>query len=179
MLNVDMIEYYFALGHKLAASRQRRISYPEKFYNEQTMHSYYTYIEGRWAVKGFRQDVQVVKFLDAMLALDRYIEILEFKLKHFRLFLRELPMKDKKILVKKYRSKREVPDSERLNAVERLCFSEIQEIEEAVSYRFTYYELPDYLMEAAELLDCAEDGFTESFSENFAAMLQKLGVESK
>ena len=111
MLNVDMIEYYFALSHKLAASRRRRIIYPEKFYNEQTMHSYYTYIEGRWAVKGFRQDVQVVKFLDAMLALDRYIEILEFKLKHFRLFLRELPMKDKKILIGKYRSRREVPDS--------------------------------------------------------------------
>ncbi|WP_394700655.1 hypothetical protein [uncultured Trichococcus sp.] len=179
MLNVDMIEYYFALSHKLAASRRRRIIYPEKFYNEQTMHSYYTYIEGHWTVKGFRQDVQGINFLDAMLALDRYIEILEFKLKHFRLFLRELPMKDKKILIRKYRSKREVPDSESLKAVERLCFSEIQEIEEAVSYRFTYYELPDYLMEAAELLDCAEDGFTESFSENFTAMLQTLGVESK
>ena len=130
-------------------------------------------------VRGFRQDVQVVNLLDTLLAMERYIEIMEFKQKHFRLFLRSLNRKDRHLLHKKHCHKRELPDTENLRNVEKLCFSEIQEIEEAACFRFKFYEMPGFLMEAAEILDIEDEDFPESFSENFAAMLEVLGVGSE
>lgn len=130
-------------------------------------------------VKGFRQDIQAVNFLDTLLALERYIEILEFKLKHFRLFLQELPRGDRVLLNMKYFCRQELPDTESLRNAERLCFSEMQEIEEAACFRFKFYEMPGFLMEAAEILDIEDEDFPESFSENFAAMLEVLGVGSE
>ncbi|WP_143091107.1 hypothetical protein [Trichococcus pasteurii] len=176
---MDMIEYYFSLQYKLPNARLRVLQYREEFYRNQTLHSYFTYSEGRWMVRGFRQDVQVVNLLDTLLALERYIEILEFKLKHFRLFLQELPREDRVMLNKKYFHKRELPDTENLRNVEKLCFSEVQEIEEAACFRFKFYEMPDFLIEAAEILDLEDENFTESFSVNFAAMLELLGVGSE
>lgn len=178
MLNVDMIEYYFSLHYKLPNARQRMIKCREEFYQEQTMHSYYTYAEGRWLVKGFRQDVEVINLVDTLLALERYIEILEFKLKHFRLFLRELPRGDRVMLNMKYFHKQELPDTESLRNAERLCFSEVQEIEEAASFRFKFYKMPDFLIDAAEILDLEDEDFTESFNVNFTAMLELLGVDA-
>lgn len=173
-----MIEYYFSLYNKLPLARLRVLQYQKEFYQEQTMHSYYTYAEGRWLVKGFRQDVEVINLVDTLLALERYIEIMEFKLKHFRLFLRELPRGDRVILNMKYFHKQELPDTESLRNAERLCFSEVQEIEEAASFRFKFYEMPDFLIDAAEILDLEDENFTDSFNENFSSMLQLLGVDA-
>ena len=178
MLNVDMIEYYFSLHYKLPNARLRVFQYREDFYQNQTLHSYFTYEESRWVVKGFRQDVQVVNLLDTLLALDRYIEVLEFKLKHFRLFLQELPQGDRVMLNMKYFHKQELPDTESLRNAERLCFSEVQEIEEAACFRFRFYKMPDFLIEAAEILDLEDEDFTESFNVNFTAMLELLGVDA-
>lgn len=178
MLNADMIEYYFSLYNKLPLARLRVLQYQKEFYQNQTLHSYFTYSESRWMVRGFRQDVQVVNLLDTLLALERYIEIMEFKWKHFRFFLRSLPRKDRHLLHKKYCHKRELPDTENLRNVEKLCFSEIQEIEEAACFRFKFYEMPGFLMEASEILDLEDENFTDSFNSNFTAMLELLGVDA-
>ena len=178
MLNMDIIEYYFSLYYKLPNARRRVLKYRKEFYQNQTLHSYFTYSESRWMVRGFRQDVQVVDFLDTLLALERHIEIMEFKQKHFRLFLRSLNRKDRHLLHKKYCHKRELPDTAILRNVEKLCFSEIQEIEEAACFRFNFYEMPGFLMEAAEILGLEDEDFTESFNVNFTAMLELLGVDA-
>lgn len=175
---MDIIEYYFSLYYKLPNARRRVLKYRKDFYQNQTLHSYFTYSESRWMVRGFRQDVQVVNLLDTLLSMERYIEIMEFKQKHFRLFLRELPRGDRVILNMKYFHKQELPDTESLRNAERLCFSEVQEIEEAASFRFKFYEMPDFLIDAAEILDLEDENFTDSFNENFSSMLQLLGVDA-
>jgi hypothetical protein len=169
-----MLEYYFNTGKKLAKAKQRLASYPEEFYKSQTIHSYYTQFDGRWGVKGFRQEIQGVDYLDTLLLAERYIEILEFKHKHFQRYLDTLPHDNRYAIKKKYRNY-EILNSY-VGVTEELCCQEILEIEEAASYRFKCYTKPEYLMEVSEIPEYTEDNFEESFEDNFNAMLQMLGV---
>lgn len=173
-VNEGMLEYYFNTGKKLAKAKQRLASYPEEFYKSQTIHSYYTQFDGRWGVKGFRQEIQGVNYLDTLLMAERYIEILEFKHIHFQRYLNTLPHDNRYAIKKKYRN-HEILDSY-AGVTEELCCQEIMEIEEAASYRFKYYVKPEYLMKISEIPDHTEENFIESFEEDFNSMLEMLGV---
>ena len=173
-VNDDMLEYYFNIGKKLHKAKQRLASYPDEFYKSQTMHSYYTQFDGRWGVKGFRQEIQGVDYLDTLLMAERYIAILEFKHIHFQRYLNTLPPNNRYAIKKKYRN-HEILDSY-AGVTEELCCQEIMEIEEAASYRFKYYAKPEYLMEISEIPDHTEENFIESFEEDFNSMLEMLGV---
>ena len=96
------------------------------------MSSYVTSNEQELFSKGFSIEKNVVAFVDGQRRLEETIEICEFKHKHFKDFLHTLPHDDRIYLRERYLQEEEIIN----DRVDRECFDMIQEIEEAVSYRF-------------------------------------------
>jgi len=140
------------------------------FFN-QTMSSYVTSNELVLYSKGFSIENNVIHFVDAQRRLEEAVEICEFKHKHFKEFLNALPHDDRVYLEARYLQEEEIIN----DRVDRECFEMIEEIEEAVSYRFTGSEPGTYIDDAPDINQVSEEEFAESFNDAFIKMISRLG----
>ena len=140
------------------------------FFN-QTMSSYVTSNEQELFSKGFSIEKNVVAFVDGQRRLEETIEICEFKHKHFKDFLHTLPHDDRIYLWERYLQEEEIIN----DRVDRECFDMIQEIEEAVSYRFLGNEPGTYIDDAPDINQVSDDEFAEAFDDAFIKMISRLG----
>ena len=140
------------------------------FFN-QTMSSYVTSNEQELFSKGFSIEKNVVAFVDGQRRLEETIEICEFKHKHFKDFLHTLPHDDRIYLRERYLQEEELIN----DRVDRECFDMIQEIEEAVSYRFLGNEPGTYIDDAPDINQVSEDEFAEAFDDALLKMISRLG----
>ena len=135
------------------------------------MSSYVTSNEQELFSKGFSIEKNVVAFVDGQRRLEETIEICEFKHKHFKDFLHTLPHDDRIYLRERYLQEEEIIN----DRVDRECFDMIQEIEEAVSYRFLGNEPGTYIDDAPDINQVSDDEFAEAFDDAFIKMISRLG----
>ena len=107
--------------------------------------------------------------VDAQAMASEHIELMAFKQKHFRKYLDGLQKAERVCLKEKYIWRRE----RLIDHVERECFEEIQEIEEAAGYRFNEYE-PYIRLDEIEETSSASYG--DSMENCFEKMMAMLGV---
>ena len=140
------------------------------FFN-QTMSSYVTSNELALFSKGFSVENNVIYFVDSQRRLEKAIKICEFKHKHFKDFLHSLPQDHQMYLKARYLQEEEIIN----DRVDRECFDMIQEIEEAVSYRFLGNEPGTYIDDAPDINQVSDDEFAEAFDDAFIKMISRLG----
>ena len=168
MVDEEVITYYFELGKRIAKVKGRLKKMRFDFY-QQTMSSYCTSDEQKIYTKGFPVEKKVIAFVDAeALALDQ-LAIMRFKHKHFVKYLKQLSSADRYFLTHKYKWQ----EGGLNDRVERECFEEIQEIEEAAGYRFKWVDDN----RASKLEKACESPTTgEQFTTHFEDMLKLLEV---
>ena len=140
------------------------------FFN-QTMSSYITSNDQEIFSKGFNIEENVIHFVDGQRKLEETIKICEFKHNHFTEFLHSLPHDDRMYLKERYLQEEEIIN----DRVDRECFDMIQEIEEAVSYRFLGNEPGTYIDDAPDIDQVSEEEFEEVFDNAFLTMINRLG----
>lgn len=170
MVDCSSIAYYMNLAksvnrHKKLLRKSRR-----GFFN-QTMSSYVTSNELQLFSKGFSVENNVVYFVDSQRRLEKAIKICEFKHKHFKDFLHTLPHDHQIYLKARYLQEEEIIN----DRVDRECIEMIQEIEEAVSYRFFGSEPGTYIDDAPDVYQVSEEEFAEAFDDAFLKMISRLG----
>ena len=167
LIDEGLISYYFGLNNKISRTKTRVEKMRLDFY-QQTMSSYCTSDEDKIFSKGFPVEKKVTSLVDAQaMAMDQ-IEFLAFKQKHFLRYLKQLPKADRYFLRRKYKWNETCLN----DRVERECFEELQEIEEASGYRFMGYEpeLPEI-----EIVDITEES-EQAFEDDFMKICGMLGV---
>lgn len=113
----------------------------------------------------------VIHFVDGQKQLEKAIEICIFKYKHFKDFLHALPQDHQMYLKARYLQEEEMIN----DGVDRECIEIIQEIEEAVSYRFFGSEPGTYIDDAPDVYQVSEEEFAEAFDDAFLKMISRLG----
>ena len=168
VIDEDVISYYFSLNKRIAKARRRLKEMRIEFY-QQTMSSYCTSDEDKIYSHGFPVEKKVITLVDAQAMASEHIELMAFKQKHFRQYLDGLQKAERVCLKEKYIWRRE----RLIDHVERECFEEIQEIEEAAGYRFNEYE-PYIRLDEIEETSSASYG--DSMENCFEKMMAMLGV---
>ena len=166
VIDEDVISYYFSLNKRIAKARRRLKEMRIEFY-QQTMSSYCTSDEDKIYSHGFPVEKKVITLVDAQAMASEHIELMAFKQKHFRKYLDGLQKAERVCLKEKYIWRRE----RLIDHVERECFEEIQEIEEAAGYRFNEYEPYIRLDEIEETSSASYGDAMESCFEKMMAML--------
>ena len=167
-MDEELISEYFSLNKRIGKIKSRMKKMRFEFY-QQTMSSYCTSNEEKIYTKGFPVEKKVISLLDAESLAMNQIDLLVFKQKHFLRYLKQLPSADRRFLKRKYKW-HETCINDR---VERECFEEILEIEEAAGYRFMEYEPYIHLEEIEEV---SSETYAESLENCFEKMIAKLGV---
>lgn len=167
VIDEDLIAYYFSLNKRIAKARRRLKEMRIEFY-QQTMSSYCTSDEEKIYSHGFPVEKKVITLVDAQAMASEHIEILAFKQKHFRQYLDGLQKAERVCLKEKYIWRRE----RLIDHVERECFEEIQEIEEAAGYRFQGYEPELPIIEIVDITEATE----ATFENDFMKICGMLGV---
>lgn len=169
MIDEGVITYYFQLNKRMEKVKGRLKKMRVDFY-QQTMSSYCTSDEHTMYTKGFPVEKKVITLVDAEAMAFKQLEIMKFKHKHFVKYLKQLESSDRYFLIQKYKWQ-EGGLNER---IEHECHEEIQEIEEATSYRFLGYEQEAdlYIDEIEDISETSE----QSFDDAFLKICQKLGV---
>lgn len=170
MVDCSLIAYYMNLAKSVYRHKKMLKNTRIGFFN-QTMSSYVTSNDQEIFSKGFSVENNVIQFVDAQRRLDAAIEICEFKHKHFTEFLHTLQHADRMYLKERYLQEEEIIN----DRVDRECFDMIQEIEEAVSYRFLGNEPGTYIDDAPDINQVSEDEFAEAFDDAFIKMISRLG----
>ena len=166
MVDDEVITYYFELNKRIAKVKGRLKKMRFDFY-QQTMSSYCTSDEQKIYTKGFPVEKKVIAFVDAeALALDQ-LAIMRFKHKHFVKYLKQLSSADRYFLTRKHKWHEEALNER----VERECFEELLEMEEAAGYRFDDYEPYIRLDEIEETSSASYGDAMESCFEKMMAML--------
>ena len=168
VIDEDLITHYFNLNYRITKAKYR-ISWMRYEFYQQTMNSYCTSDDQKIYTQGFPVERKVITLLDAEALAESSIELMRYKQKHFLRYLKQLPYSDRYFLKRKYKW-----HEEGLNEpLERECFEEIQEIEEAAGYRFMGYE-PH--IQADEIEEVSSESFAESTENSIEKMLAMLGV---
>lgn len=167
VIDEDVISYYFSLNKRIAKARRRLKEMRIEFY-QQTMSSYCTSDEEKIYSHGFPVEKKVITLVDAQAMASEHIEILAFKQKHFRQYLDGLQKAERVCLKEKYIWRRE----RLIDHVERECFEEIQEIEEAAGYKFQGYEPELPIIEIVDITEATE----ATFENDFMKICGMLGV---
>ncbi|WP_321378405.1 hypothetical protein [Trichococcus shcherbakoviae] len=167
MIDEDVISYYFSLNKRIAKAKRRLKEMRIEFY-QQTMSSYCTSDEDKIYSHGFPVEKKVITLVDAQAMAAEHIEILAFKQKHFLRYLNGLQKAERVCLKEKYIWHRE----RLIDHVERECFEEIQEIEEAAGYMFQGYEPELPKIEIVDITEATE----ETFENDFMKICGMLGV---
>lgn len=162
MIDDEIIMDYFGLSKRIKRKEDYLKIMRREFY-QQTMSSFCTTDGMKIYSKGFGVDRNVIDLVDREAVTLEKISLLKFKRKHFLRYLKQLPKEDRQFLTKKYKWC-QGGMNERL---ERECFEEVQEIEEAAGYRFLG-ALPDVVADVPIT--------SEAFTSHFEDMLHALGV---
>ena len=170
MIDCSLIAYYMNLAKSVYRHKKMLKEIRINFFN-QTMSSYVTSNDQEMFSKGFSVENNVIKFVDAQRRMDAAIEICAFKHKHFTEFFHTLPQNDRIYLKERYLQEEEIIN----DRVDRECFDMIQEIEEAVSYRFLGNEPGTYIDDAPDIDQVSEEEFEEAFDNAFLKMISRLG----
>lgn len=172
MINNDLIASYFYIDKEIRKCKRKIGEKRAMFYN-QSMSSHVTSDETHVFSEGFNVEYNVIQLVDTLAVTEDSKKVLEFKHKHFKRYLRELPESERIFLIDKYKNNSQATNG----TVEQACLKEIQEIEEAAGYRFNYYVQPERLKEISSIPpENQEEYFIESFEGDFMAMLKTLGV---
>ena len=168
MINEDIIAYYFSLNKRITRIKWRLKRMQADFY-QQTMSSYCTSDEQKIFTKGFPVESKVIELVDSEEQAESRMAVMKFKQRHFLAYMKQLPQADRYFLAHKYKWQ----EGGLNDRVERECFEEIQEIEEAAGHRF---ELVDD-NRASKLEKACESPTTgEQFTTHFEDMLKLLEV---
>ena len=158
----ELIAYYFGLNKRITRLKKRLKKINLEFY-QQTMCSYCTSNADKVYIQSFRVADEVIEKADAEAMAKGRLDLMRFQQKHFVNYMKQLPQAERSFLRRKYKW-HETCMNER---VERECFEEIQEIEEAAGYRFMA-TMPEVVADVPVT--------SESFTSHFDEMLRLLGV---
>ena len=168
MVDDEVITYYFELNKRIAKVKGRLKKMRFDFY-QQTMSSYCTSDEQKIFTKGFPVESKVIELVDSEEQAESRMAVMKFKQRHFLAYLKQISSADRYFLTHKYKWQ----EGGLNDRVERECFEEIQEIEEAAGHRF---ELVDD-NRASKLEKACESPTTgEQFTTHFEDMLRLLEV---
>ncbi len=167
-MDEDLISEYFYLNKRIVETDSRINSMHDEFYR-QTMSSYCTYDDEKMYTIGFPVEKKVITLVDTESLAKKKLDLLKFKQKHFLRYMKQLTSADRDFLTHKYEWQEEGMN-ERL---ERECFDEVLEIEEAAGYHFMWYEPYIHLEEIEEV---SSESYGESLENCFEKMIAKLGV---
>jgi len=168
VIDENLISYYFSLNNRITKVKYRITRMRHEFY-QQTMCSYCSSDADSVYIQAFTVEKKVNSLVDAEAMAESSIALMRYKQKHFLSYLKQLPSADRRFLKRKY-IWHETCMNDR---VERECFEEILEIEEAAGYRFMGYE-PH--IQVDEIEEVTSENFAESSENCFEKMLAKLGV---
>ena len=168
MINEDIIAYYFSLNKRITRIKWRLKRMQTDFY-QQTMSSYCTSDEQKIFTKGFPVESKVIELVDSEEQAKSRMAVMKFKQRHFLAYLKQISSADRYFLTHKYKWQ-EGGSNDR---VERECFEEIQEIEEAAGHRF---ELVDDNRASKLEKACEAPTTGEQFTTHFEDMLRLLEV---
>ncbi|SFE36960.1 hypothetical protein [Trichococcus pasteurii] len=168
MINEDIIAYYFSLNKRITRIKWRLRELQIDFY-QQTMCSYCTSDENKLYSKGFPVESKVIELVDSEEQAKSRMAVMKFKQRHFLAYLKQISSADRYFLTHKYKWQ-EGGSNDR---VERECFEEIQEIEEAARHRFKLVD--DNRGSKLEKV-CAAPTTGEQFTAHFEDMLKLLEV---
>jgi len=168
VIDENLIAYYFSLNYRITKAKYRITRMRHEFY-QQTMSSYCSADADSVYIQAFQVEKKVTSLVDAEAMAEASIELMRYKQKHFLRYLKQLPSADRRFLKRKYKW-HETCTNDR---VERECFEEILEIEEAAGYIFMGYE-PH--IQVDEIEEVTSENFAESSENCFEKMLAKLGV---
>ncbi|WP_028274769.1 hypothetical protein [Atopococcus tabaci] len=153
---------YFRLEESIKESQQRLRIMRKKFYS-QSMHTRTEeFGAGVLVTVGFRQEKEVVLFVDCLANIQRGIEVKEKKLRYFNDYLQSLTPGQREYLFKRYRRGLKMPARE---DVETALNEEINEIEDAIQFMYGFNPEP------------REYDATGNAKANFQEMLMVLGVK--
>ena len=168
MINEDIIAYYFSLNKRITRIKWRLKRMQADFY-QQTMSSYCTSDEQKIFTKGFPVESKVIELVDSEEQAESRMAVMKFKQRHFLAYLKQISSADRYFLTHKYKWQ----EGGLNDRVERECFEEIQEIEEAAEYRFKWVDDN----RASKLEKACEAPTTgEQFTTHFEDMLKLLEV---
>ena len=168
VIDEDLIAYYFSLNKRITRIKWRLREMRIEFY-QQTMSSYCTSDEETIFTKGFPVESKVIELVDSEEQAKSRMVVMKFKQKHFLAYMKQLPQADRYFLTHKYKWQ----EGGLNDRVERECFEEIQEIEEAAGYRFKWVDDN----RASKLEKACESPTTgEQFTTHFEDMLKLLEV---
>lgn len=168
VIDETLITHYFNLNYRITKAKYRISRMRYEFY-QQTMNSYCTSDDQKIYSKGFPVEKKVISLVDAEALAETSIELMRYKQKHFLRYLKQLPYSDRYFLTHKYKWQ----EGGLNDRVERECFEEIQEIEEAAGYRFKWVDDN----RASKLEKACESPTTgEQFTTHFEDMLKLLEV---
>ena len=170
MIDCSLIAYYMNLAKSIYRHKRMLKEIRIGFFN-QTTSSYITSNDQEIFSKGFNIEENVIHLVDGQRKLEETIKICEFKHNHFTEFLHTLPHDDRMYLKERYLQEEEIIN----DRVDRECFDMIQEIEEAVSYRFLGNEPAAYIDDAPDIDQVSEGEFEEAFDNAFLTMINRLG----
>ena len=168
VIDDDLINYYFSLNNRITKAKDRVTRMRYEFF-QQTMASYCTSDDEKMYTQGFPVEKKVISLLDAEAMAAEQVELMAFKQRHFVRYLKQLTTADRCFLTHKYKWRQGGLN----DRVERDCFEEIQEIEEAAGYQFAEYE-PH--IQVAEIEEVASENYGENLENSFEKMIARLGV---
>ena len=168
MVDDEVITYYFELNKRIAKVKGRLKKMRFDFY-QQTMSSYCTSDEQKIYTKGFPVESKVIELVDSEEQAKSRMAVMKFKQRHFLAYLKQLSSADRYFLTHKYKWQ----EGGLNDRVERECFEEIQEIEEAAGHRF---ELVDDNRGSKLEKACESPTTGEQFTTHFEDMLKLLEV---
>ena len=168
VIDEDLIAYYFSLNKRITRIKWRLREMRIEFY-QQTMSSYCTSDEDKIYSHGFPVESKVIELVDSEEQAKSRMAVMKFKQKHFLAYLKQISSADRYFLTHKYKWQ-EGGSNDR---VERECFEEILEIEEAARHRF---ELVDDNLGSRLEKACEAPTTGEQFTTHFEDMLRLLEV---
>ena len=170
VIDCSLIAYYMNLAKSIYRHKKLLKKSRIGFFN-QTMSSYTTSNGEEVFSIGFNVEENVIHLADGQRKLESTLEICRFKHKHFTAFLHTLQHADLIYLKERYLQEEEIIN----DRVDRECIEMIQEIEEAVSYRFFGSEPGTYIDDAPDVYQVSEEEFAEAFDDAFLKMISRLG----
>lgn len=150
----DLIQKYLFLAESIERA-ERRLHSVQRTFHAQSMHTRTeTTKEGEIITVGFRQDTEVVRYLDCLADIEQNIDKNRKRKRYFDQFLHTLPPEAQIYIHRRYKRSCEETPREKL---EQVILDEINEIEEAISYQYGYEAEPRETLEG----DTTKMAFTD------------------
>lgn len=166
-----LTEKYFSMDQSIEQAK-KRIQKARRFFYSRSMHTCQgTDEDGVMFTRGFRQDTEVVTFVDLIDRIEKGIKKKIRKQRYLYDYIRTLPQDEQNYIHRRYIE----GECECINErIEDELLDEIQEIEEAVQYLFN--DEPEINANATKIKFENDVQNTKDFEDNFQDILVMLGV---